>query len=422
MTFSKIFKKIHRAFDWCGRDDEKSFRVTCFEHVEEIPSEFSEMLSKQKNVFLQPAYLVSLELSKPLDMHFAYACVEADSKPVAFLYFQLIKLSLADTGSFLNAKYFSDEVNELIKAGSNIFFKKLIYTPVYLMICGNVFVSGEHGMYMDPKRKTQDLLADLPLLMKEIIERAGETVKISGVVIKDFYDDKTSRIPLLEKEGYRKFIFEPNMILQIRESWKSFDDYLSDLSSKYRVRARNVFKRAAEIMVKEFTEGDIQSHQKQIDSLYTQVHKKAAVHFSAVDARYFQLLKVNLKDKFSFRGYFLDGDMVAFTTFIHNHHSGEAHLVGLDYALNKSHAIYPFLLYQYIEEAIQKGSKELSLGRTALEIKSTVGAKAIPLYCYVELNSPLSFKLIEPFLNSKPEIEKIIRDPFKEASEILAGN
>ena len=417
MTFSRIYQKIKGAFEFCPKGKNESFQVHLFESLDEVPADFYSMLSSQADVFLTPGYLKALENSKPPDMHFAYACVEKNGQPAAFMYFQLVQVRFDDAGSFLNPKYFGKALATLGKGRNHILFRGLFSTPAYIMFCGNVFLSGEHGIYIKAGTEARDLDGALPALMDEIISSAGDNGKIAGVVVKDFYEAGRPRIPVLEKEGYRQFYFEPNMIMDIRPAWSNFEDYLNDLSSKYRVRAKNVLKKGAEISIKEFSEKEIKQHAAIIQTLYRNVHRKAAVHFSEVNASYFAGLKNKLKDQFIFKGFYMGEKLVAFSTAIVSNDHFEAHLVGIDYEYNKSHSLYPLMLYDYIDEAISNRVRVINFGRTALEIKSTVGAKPVPLYCYIGLQKPLSIKLLEPFFDLSVEKDLVVRDPFKEMTE-----
>jgi hypothetical protein len=417
MTFSRIFRKIKGAFEFCPMGKNESYQVHLFGTFDEAPVSFRSMLFSQKNIFLTPSYLKALEDSKPADLHFAYACVEKKGQPAAFLYFQVLRIQLDDAGSFLNPKYFGKALAGLEKGSRNVLLKNLYASPVFIMFCGNVFLSGEHGIYVNKTIDHAGLEDSLPSLMDEITARAGENGRIAGIVIKDFYEAGRPAIPFLEKEGYRKFFFEPNMIMNLPKEWLSFEDYLNELSSKYRVRAKNVLKKSAEIRIKEFSEKDIRQNAAKIDVLYRNVHHKAAVHFSEVNAAYFAAMKKYLDIHFTFKGFYLGETLVGFSSAVFAAGHFEAHLVGINYEFNKSHSLYPLMLYDYVEEAIRNKMPVISFGRTALEIKSTVGAKPVPLYCYISLMKPLSVKMLAPFFDLSVAEDLVVRDPFREKGE-----
>jgi hypothetical protein len=131
---------------------------------------------------------------------------------------------------------------------------------------------------------------------------------------------------------------------------------------------------------------------------------------------YFVALKKTLGDQFNFIGYYQDSKLVGFRTSFVLKDSLEAHFIGLDYEVNKSFEVYQNILYDYIKETIDYDKKRLFLGRTASEIKSTVGAEAHMLTCYIRHRNPLSNRIIKPFIDYlKPE-DWVPRNPFKEIS------
>ena len=74
----------------------------------------------------------------------------------------------------------------------------------------------------------------------------------------------------------------------------------------------------------------------------------------------------------------------------------DAHFIGLDYNLNKTHAIYPRILNDYVRLGIEKKVSQINLGRTASEIKTTIGAMPLELSCYIKHKNKLINALIRP--------------------------
>ncbi len=412
MTFAKLLTRIHRVFDLCPAGLKDSCQVHLLERAVDIPPSFREELLKNGTAFLQPAYLRSLEESAPQDMQFLYACIERKQKPLGFLYFQVLRLQPDQAGGFLNPRYFSKELENIRRNSQSVILKSFFSKPVSVLFGGNVFLSGEYFSCLFPGTPQQEFMDLLPVLVDEVGRRVGENEKIAAVVIKDFFSDRHPSIPSFEKAGFKAFFFEPNMVMDLHSQWKSFDDYLGSLTSKYRVRARNVLKKAAEIEIRELHADEIASHSDRINQLYDQVHKKAAVHFSAVNVSYFENMKRNINDQFSFKGFFLGKEMIAFSSLVCLHRECEAHLVGLSYEYNKSHSLYLLILYQYVRDAIEKKSGVIYFGRTASEIKSTIGARPRPMYCYLRVHNQSLEKLIAPF--SHINGQQVMRDPFRE--------
>ena len=81
-----------------------------------------------------------------------------------------------------------------------------------------------------------------------------------------------------------------------------------------------------------------------------------------------------------------------------NNDSLDAHFVGIDYNLNREFAIYQRMLYDYIKVAIDNNLKTLNFGRTASEIKSSVGAEPQDLTIYLRHKKSITNKIIKLFL------------------------
>ena len=73
------------------------------------------------------------------------------------------------------------------------------------------------------------------------------------------------------------------------------------------------------------------------------------------------------------------------------------------------------MLFDLIREGIDKRVTKVDLSRTAVEIKSTVGAIPHDMYLYLKHNNKLLNRAVETVLGFvKPEEDYIIRSPFRE--------
>ena len=181
----------------------------------------------------------------------------------------------------------------------------------------------------------------------------------------------------------------PNMILDIRPEWDSFDDYLKAMSSKYRVRTKRSFKKAKDISKRELTLEDIQHYNKQIFSLYQETASNADFNALFLHEDYFLGLKIHLQDRFQVFGYFLEGELIGFYTILYNSTAMYAHFLGINSKLNYPYQIYLNMLYDLIRAGIASKSTKIAMARTALEIKSSVGAKAYNMFAFVKFKNPL---------------------------------
>jgi predicted N-acyltransferase len=238
--------------------------------------------------------------------------------------------------------------------------------------------------------------------------------KIAAILVKDFYTSSKNASEELKEFKYHDFLVEPNMIVNI--NWKTFEEYLNAMSKKYRNRAKGIVKKGLELQRKQFSANDIKEHQKEIQQLYDNVHLKAAFSMASLSTNYFVEMKKNLQDKFNFIAYYHNEKLIGFKTSFVLDTAIEAHFIGLNYEVNKELELYQNMLYDYVKEAIDHNLPQLFLGRTASEIKSTVGAEAYQLTCYIRHRNPLSNRIIKPFIDAIKPSDWIPRNPFKEVA------
>tara|TARA_B100000902_G_scaffold227909_1_gene216340 strand:- start:82 stop:573 length:492 start_codon:yes stop_codon:yes gene_type:complete len=90
------------------------------------------------------------------------------------------------------------------------------------------------------------------------------------------------------------------------------------------------------------------------------------------------------KDTFKVYGYFINNDLIAFSSEIHQDKILYSYYVGFDKLLNKTFSIYPRILLESINNAIVLKMDKVVFGRTANEFKSNFGAKPITSYIYIK--------------------------------------
>ncbi|MDE0600124.1 MAG: hypothetical protein OSB51_13250, partial [Dokdonia donghaensis] len=91
----------------------------------------------------------------------------------------------------------------------------------------------------------------------------------------------------------------------------------------------------------------------------------------------------------------------------------DAHFIGLNYEFNKTDAVYQRMLNDYIRQGLSLGVKEINLGRTASEIKSTLGAVPEQLRCYIKHRRTATNMLFKPLVRQIEMTEYKQHTPFK---------
>lgn len=281
------------------------------------------------------------------------------------------------------------------------------------MVCGNLLVSGDHGVAATDKEAFAKALQCITAAKKIIGQSLGSHARLVAFMAKDFYEDKNVQAAPILKKDYFLLNTDPEMIFTVNPEWNNFDDYLAALSSKYRIRANNVKAKLGTVQIKDLSLDEIIEKEQELFLLNDQVIRKAPVKLIRPSPSYFTNLKRNFGDHYNIKAFLLDGQIIAFTSALWNEHHYEAHYIGIDYAYNAEYSLYQNILYSYINDAIFARSSKLFYGRTALEIKSTVGAKPNQLYCYFRFANRVINTLARPLVSSTGPQNWIPRDPFK---------
>ncbi len=276
-----------------------------------------------------------------------------------------------------------------------------------MLVAGNSFSSGQHGLVVAPNVDPERAFEALAWANRRVARRVGAR----AVLVKDFAGPIMPAAARLEARGYHAFEVDPRMVLHTR-SFGRFEDYLQALRSKYRQRVRAIRKKGAALDRQLLGAAGIRAEAEAIEALFAQVSFKAKLNLLAPDAEYFASLAEHLRG-FRFVAYRHEGRLVGFRTELACGDSMEAHYLGLDYAANKAHRLYENMLYDHVERAIDGGYARLDLGRTAMEMKSNLGAVPERLHLYARHANPLLDLLVERGLETLEVEDWTARAPFK---------
>lgn len=373
-------------------------------------------VAPKENLFLQSTYLQTLENFPPEKMSFRYIIFYKENIPVGIAYNQIFKLNVEDSLQQSNEEE-ANKSNCLIRAFSNAAKKWFIKRAEFnLLICGNLLLTGEYGFHFKVpvnEQQTASLIQDALDALQNILDK--EQTKVSVHLLKDYKIETSEELKeQLKKETYHPFLMQPSMYMNIRPNWDCFDNYLGDMSSKYRVRAKRARKKGDAIVKKELSLEEIEAHEERIYELYKIIADGAGFNAFLLHKQYFTELKRDLGNRYKLTGYFIDGQLIAFYTAIFNYKEMDAHFLGVDGAYNRAHQVYLNILYDLVNRAIEGGVERIDFARTALEIKSSVGAVSQDMLCFFKHRSTLSSKVLQLVFDSlNPKEEWQPRSPFK---------
>ena len=361
-----------------------SFVTSLYPSVDLIDPVVFKELNTDKNVYFSKSFLKAFERSNP-QIEFKYISIaDAEKKTIALAVVQVISLSVE--GTLKNIK-----VASLIRKLLGLFFCN---EHIKILFCGNVFLSGEHGIRCSDGVSKDEIMSQIGTALDAV---AANTKPLHAIFIKDFKEESLKNTRQFLKFGYSEINVEPNMIVQLDPKWKTFEDYKNILKSKYRVKANKADSSSSSLKSRLFTEHDFETYKEELQALYQNTIDNASFNAQVLNLNTYIHLRASFKDDFIVKAYFLEDKLVGFLTALVNKNTLDAHFIGLDYRLNKSHAIYPRILNDYVRLGIEKQVSSIDLGRTASEIKTTIGAKPIELSCYIKHKNPFFNSLIKPF-------------------------
>jgi len=354
------------------------FGIALFDSISYVNQKLWDEIVDSRNIFLSTAYLQALEASSIEGIGFRYAMLYQGRQAVAVLAFQTIDLN---PGNFGNPK---------------VSLKELDAVKLRLLVCGSVTLSGPNCCAYRTSINPADIyhgVADACYRIRRAEKLHG---RIDGVLVKDFYPSEMTPARELSKYGYYKFDVDPNMIISLNRGWNSMEDYLAALSKKYRSRAKRVFKKGSALQIEELSLSKLESLGGELSSLYNAVNKQAKFRIISLNSNYFINLKRYLPDNVRVNGFYLDDLLVGFGIGVNSGSGLEAHTVGMDYQHNREYEIYQNILYNFVSKGIELSAPMITMGRTALEMKSCIGAQPRPMSCFIRHRNPLSNRAISP--------------------------
>ena len=377
-----------------------SFVTTLYPTVDLIDPVVFKDINSEGNIYFSKPFLKAFETSNP-QIEFKYISIsDVDKNTVALALVQVIRLNVE--GMLKNIK-----VAPFVRKGLGLLFCN---EYIKIMFCGNVFLSGEHGINTAENSSKKDIYSEIGTALDAV---AANTKPMHAIFIKDFQLASLVHTQSFLNFGYSEIKVEPNMIIQLKPEWKNFEEYKNILKSKYRVKANKADSKSSILETRLFSSKDLETYKHELQALYQNTIDKASFNAQVLNLDTYSHLSTSLKDNFIVKGYFLENRLVGFLTALVNDNKLDAHFIGLDYELNKSHAIYPRILNDYVRIGIEKQVSSINLGRTASEIKSTIGANPIELSCYIKHKNPFLNSLIKPFLRRIKIKEFKQHSPFK---------
>jgi len=353
--------------------------------------------------FMSRAYRELLETHAPEGMQVRYALVYREDKPIVAVAAQILDV----------------HGNQLANLpGSRVRKKVLEGLRTRLLVCGSLVSSGFHGLAFAADEDPQILWHAVAEALFRIRRADRLHGQIDYIMIKDLDQQRSDSAQSLSDFSFRPLQTAAEMAMPIRPTWRGFDDYLADLNTSYRSKARKLLKQVAEAGYRVERNADAALHDEQLNALYREVENRAATRLSALPPGYFgALAKLAGPQRFRCTVIRDDTRIVGFITTIKDGERALGYYVGFDYAINAKVPLYLRLLQTLIEDAIDLQCSELSFGRTAMEPKASLGATAHASHVWLRHRLPAVNALVREIVTRVRPDEAPQRRPFKETTE-----
>ncbi|AUC16887.1 GNAT family N-acetyltransferase [Tenacibaculum sp. SZ-18] len=385
-------------------------------HIEDVPEETWNDLGCTNNLYFSPKYLSAIA-NNHSGIDFLYVVLHDDeNSPIAFATIQVVDFLLDSVQNEL--KGFVNQIKKIGRKFGIVAKKK----PFKILTCGNTFVSGEHGIFIKNNQNKQKVIKELAKSVVELVNDEKQfNYKISGFMLKDFIHESLFVTDELLGYNYHSFNVEPNMLMQIDSDWNDFTDYLAAMKTKFRVKAKKAMEKSFPLEVIDITQHNFHDYAPEMETLYKNVSSKAGFNLGSFNLETYNSLKEKLGEDYVIRIYLLKDKVVGYLSAMINQKDLDAHYVGIDYTYNREFAIYQRMLYDYIQLAIDKKLSQINFGRTASEIKSSVGAEPQNLTIYFRHKNHIPNKIFSFFVNKIQPTPFNQKFPFK-VKNLVAHN
>jgi hypothetical protein len=393
VTKARDLREHHRE-----RHTPSGFDFALADSIDYLDQKHWSAVTAHDSLFLSPRYLQVLETAGPENIRQRYALIFQDKAPVAAIAAQSVTVSLARLRRKPSGNGRLDQLEET------------------MLVCGNLLSWGMHGISFAPNVDHEPLwpaVAEAIYRLRRVDKLFGDT---AFVMVKDIPDAYASAATALSRFSYRELETEPNMVLDISPQWKSYDDYLASLTSKYRKQSKQIDKEVAAAggIVEEIKSDQIARDAEQLHALYLQTHKNARLRLVTLPVTFLPTLADRLGGDMRFTILKRGDELLGFVTTVKDGDTAVGYYIGFDRTANTEIPIYFRLLQSVVGHAIDLGCKRLSLGRTALEPKARLGARPDPMRIWIRHRIPMLNLIVRGLLHTIDDHEEPPeRNPFK---------
>lgn len=378
------------------------YQIEIYQDTNQLPIQWDNFA--QKNFFLHKKYLKVLEQSAPINMQCFFIGFFENN--------QLMGIALSQSLNFKQFESFGYRDSCTKTKLRNFAIRNF---SANTLLIGNNMATGQNCFSFDETVNNytiSTLLVQASLKIKDLFKK--QNIQISSTTFKDFNDNE---IPQLQQNDLvNSFVFkvQPNMVLNLNSTWKNIEDYQLALLKKYKDQYKRARKKAENVVKIELNLEEIKKLETVIYQLYLTVAQNSPFNTFLLHPKHFSIFKEECEDNFKVYGYFFQNKLVGFYTLIINGNTLEPYFLGYNEALQKENMLYLNMLYDMVAFGTKNGFAKIVFGRTALEIKSSIGAIPQEMSGFILHHNKIIQYFAKPIFNIfQPKIGWQKRNPFK---------
>lgn len=380
-----------------------NYSYQIYSSTTQLPEKWNELAVA--TIFLSREYLTILEKSAPANMSCHFIGLFEDEDLVGIAVSQFLDLNQLES--------FGDRDQCIKSSLRNIAFKNFCS---HILLIGNNTLTGQNAFIISENANGTAVLKTLKkavLALKEIFKKRGTKVHLCS--LKDFCEDGLPLFEIPEFDPYLRFTTQPNMLFAVRDQWKTEEDYVAALSKKYRDQYKRARKKGSGLTKRQLSLEEIIAQEEVIYDLYYHVARSAPFNTFFLPKNHFAVFKEQLQENFLFYGYFENEKLIGFNTLIKNGSDLDTYFLGYDDSVQREKMLYLNMLYDMIGYAIKEQFKTIIFARTALEIKSSVGATPLKMYGMMRHDNKFINRRLDFFFRYlEPETIWKERHPFQD--------
>jgi predicted N-acyltransferase len=373
-----------------------------FDSIDLIDKEKWEYGLEKEDYYMKHDFLKITERTAR-DIHsYYYMMVFKDGVKVANIALFIVELD------FLNLVGNSAKkiISRIRKLKNNSFFIKTLF-------CGLPISTVDNSIRIFNKQLTNEILNFLDSWIKEITRK--EDIQI--VFCKDFSDDDLKWTKCLEKKSYKLIPGLPSNNLIIR--WDSFDQYVNNLTKKYRNPLKKILKKRNELTIDILNESESVFNDKFFE-LYDQVNSSSEFQLEKLKIGFFKEILNNKNLSTKLVTIKKDGVLVGHVSLVEKNDILIPLFLGYDKKLNREFNIYFNLVYMILEIAIQEKKKIIKFGQTADFFKRKMGCISENVWWFIYISSPIIRPFTEYIFGKLfPKVEEYKFEIFKKNKSIM---